>query len=169
MFPGKIQEMVGLSMLLAHMLTETQCWLCPGHARLSSATVCQLWKLTVFSSGKLHISVTSESCGICRALMKQLLVEDKSGNCVIRQKLQPIILVQLFIRFAGATCGWSVIICSGTVGESRRGCTGRDLNVKTLTMDNRRQQSSKDVSRVRQRCEGVQVTVLFYIKNKLSK
>ena len=83
-FPGKVQEVVGFSMLLVHMLPETQCWLCPGHMKLSSATICQLWKLTVFFTGKLHTSITSESGGISRTLMKQLLVEDKSGNCVIR-------------------------------------------------------------------------------------
>jgi len=70
-------------MLLAHMLTESQCLLCPGHVSLSFATVCQLWKLKVLSPGKLHISITSESGGICSALMKQLLVEDRSGNYVI--------------------------------------------------------------------------------------
>ena len=33
------------------------------------------------------------------------------------------------------------------------GCAGRDLNEKTLAADSGRQQSSKEVSRVRQRCE----------------
>jgi len=35
----------------------------------------------------------------------------------------------------------------------RRGCTGRDLNEKTLATGNGRWQSSKEVSRVRERCE----------------
>jgi len=66
---------------LAHMLTESQCLLCPGHVSLSFATVCQLWKLKVLSLGKLHISITSESGGICSALMKQLAV----GRRQVRQ------------------------------------------------------------------------------------
>jgi len=43
----------------------------------------------------------------------------------------------LFIRFAGVSYGRSVNVRSGTVVD-RRGCTGRDLNEKTLAADNGR-------------------------------
>jgi len=35
----------------------------------------------------------------------------------------------------------------------KRGCVGRDLNEKMLAADSRRWQFSKEVSRVRERCE----------------
>ena len=48
-------------------------------------------------------------------------------------------LVLLFIKFAGASYGRSVNLCSGTVGGRQGGgCTGRDLNEKTLAADNGR-------------------------------